>query len=222
MVAIYVDDLIITGESDVEIGTFKVEMKTLFRMSDLGTLSYYLGIEARLGGRGIKLSQAAYAKKVLEKVGMGTCIPCATPMETRLKLSKQSASPAVDATDYCSLIGSLRYSMNTRSDLAFAMGYLSQSMEDPRQEHVAAMKHLLRYVAGTIDYGLAYTSGDTGLVLVGYSDNNMAGDIDGRKSMSIMIFFLDGNPVIWQSQKQRVVALSSWEAEYIAGAAGAS
>ena len=189
-------------------------------MSDLGVLSYYLGIEVRQGRRGIELPQAAYAKKILDKAGMGACNPCATPMEPRLKLSKQSTSPAVDATEYRSLIGSLRYLMNTRPDMAFAVGYLSRFMEDPRQEHMAAMKHLLRYVAGTIDYGLAYTS-NAELNLVGYSDSDMAGDVDDRKSTSGILYFLDGNPVAWQSQKQRVVALSSCEAEYIAGAAAA-
>ena len=183
-------------------------------------LSYYLGIEVRQGRRGIELLQSAYAKKILNKAGMEACNPCATPMEPRLKLSKQSTSPAVDATEYRSLIGSLRYLMNTRPDMAFAVGYLSRFMEDPRQEHMAAMKHLLRYVAGTIDYGLAYTS-NAEFELVGYSDSDMAGDVDDRKSTSGVLYFLDGNPVAWQSQKQRVVALSSCEAEYIAGAAAA-
>jgi hypothetical protein len=141
-------------------------------------------------------------------------------MEPRLKLSKQSTSPEIDATEYRSLIGSLRYLMNTRPDMAFAVGYLSRFMEDPRQEHMAAMKHLLRYVAGTIDYGLAYTS-NAELNLVGYSDSDMAGDVDDRKSTSGILYFLDGNPVAWQSQKQRVVALSSCEAEYIAEVAAA-
>jgi hypothetical protein len=105
--------------------------------------------------------------------------------------------------------------------MAFAVGYLSRFMEDPRQEHMAAMKHLLRYVAGTIDYGLAYTRGDAELQLVCYSDSDMAGDVDDRKSTSDILYFLGGSPIAWQSQKQRVVALSSCEAEYIAGAAAA-
>jgi hypothetical protein len=105
--------------------------------------------------------------------------------------------------------------------MAFAVGYLSRFMEDPRQEHMAAMKHLLRYVAGTIDYGLAYTRGDAELQLVGYSDSDMAGDVDDRKSTSGILYFLGGSPIAWQSQKQHVVALSSCEAEYIAGAAAA-
>ncbi|WVZ83397.1 hypothetical protein U9M48_030555 [Paspalum notatum var. saurae] len=203
VVGIYIDDLIITGESGKEIGAFKEEMKALFHMSDLGALMYYLYIEVRQGWRGIELSQAAYARKVLEKAGMGAYKPCVTPMETRLKLSKHSTSPAVDAIEYRCLIGSLRYLVNTRPDLAFAVGYLSRFMEDPRQEHMAGIKHLLRYVTGTVDYGLVYARSNTEPGLVGYSDNDM-------RSTSGIIFFLDSNP------KQRVVALSSCEAKYIA------
>ena len=71
------------------------------------------------------------------------------------------------------MIGSLRYLMNTRPDLVFAVGYLSRFMEDPKQEHMAAMKHLLRYVAGTTKYGLVYVGRSTKLELVGYGDSDM-------------------------------------------------
>ena len=92
-------------------------------------------------------------------------------------------------------------------------------MERPQQEHMAAVKHLLRYIAGTIDYGLLYSKHGNGeLHLCGYSDSDLGGDVDDRKSTTGMIFFLGNMPVSWQSQKQRVVALSSCEAEYIAGA----
>jgi len=163
----------------------------------------------------------AYARKILDKAGMGGCNPCATPMEVRLKLSKQGTSPAVDTTMYRSLIGSLRYLLNTRLDLAFAVGYLSRFMEDLRQEYMAAIKHLLRYVAGTINHGLAYTGDCVELKLIGYSNSDMAGDVDDRKSTTGVVFFLGDTIVAWQSQKQRVVALSSCKAEYIAGAAAA-
>ena len=84
MVGIYVDDLIIMGESMEEITVFKGEMRSLFRMSDLGALSFYLGLEVKQRGSRIELSQSAYGKKVIEKAGMGRCNPCATLMETRL------------------------------------------------------------------------------------------------------------------------------------------
>ena len=221
VVGVYVDDLLIVGESAPEIEVFKTEMKTAFRMSDLGVLSYYLGIEVKQGRWGIQLCQSAYAVKLLEKAGMGSCNGCATPMETRLKLSKKSTTSPVDPTQYRSLIGSLRYLLHTRPELSFSVGYLSRFMEEPRQEHMAALKHLLRHVAATIEYGIQYRR-DTGeLVLEGYSDSDMGGDIDDRKSTTGVIFFLGGNPVSWLSQKQRVVAQSSCEAEYMAAAAAA-
>jgi hypothetical protein len=94
-------------------------------------------------------------------------------------------------------------------------------MEEPKEDHKAAVTRLLRYIAGTTNYGLLYTSDGGELDLLGYSDSGMSGDVDGRKSTSGVIFFLGGNPMSWQSQKQKVVALSSCEAEYIAGAAAA-
>jgi hypothetical protein len=85
---------------------------------------------------------------------------------------------------------------------------------------LTAVKHLLRYIAGTIDHGLLYSKHDgDNLSLKGYSD--LGGDVDDRKSTTGTIFFLGRKPVSWQSQKQRVVALSSCEAEYIAGAGAA-
>ena len=94
-------------------------------------------------------------------------------------------------------------------------------MEAPTTEHMSAVKHLLRYVAATIDIGCSYTSAPGGAHLIGYSDADMAGDIDDRKSTSGTLFFFGDCLVSWQSQKQRVVAMSSCESEYIAAATAA-
>jgi hypothetical protein len=222
IVGVYVDDLIITGTSKEIIDAFKLEMKDRFQMSDLGLLSYYLGIEVKQGTHDIFLCQAAYAGKLLDRCGLISCNPCASPMESRLKLSKSSTAEAVDATGYRSVIGALHYLLHTRPDLAFAVGYLSRFMEAPREDHLIAVKRVLRYVAGTQGHGLHYTKHEEGTPkLIGYSDADMGGDIDDRKSTSGIVFFLAGNPVTWQTAKQRVVALSSCEAEYIAAAAAA-
>ena len=101
-------------------------------MSDLGLLSYYLGLEVTQGAQGITLRQSAYATKVLEKAGLAGCNASATPMEPKLKLLKDGTTPSVDATEYRSLIGSLRYLCNSRPDLAYPVGYLSRFMEAPR------------------------------------------------------------------------------------------
>jgi hypothetical protein len=222
IVGVYVDDLIITGESSSEVSKFKEEMKRNFRMSDLGALSYYLGIEVRQKEQGIVLSQSNYAVKLLEKVGLSNYNPCATPMEAKLKLSKNSESPSVDPTEYRSLIGSLRYLLHTRPELTFSVNYLGRFMKSPKQDHLSAVKRVLRYVAGTTDFGLLYPRGKCGsMKILGYRDSDMAGDIDDCKSTSGAVFFLGSSPATWSSQKQHVVALSSCEAEYVAGTVAA-
>ncbi|KAF8783882.1 hypothetical protein HU200_000329 [Digitaria exilis] len=214
IVGVYVDDLIVTGTEQRDIDKFKCDMKAMFRMSDLGLLTYYLGIES------------AYARKLLERSGMKGCKASLTPMDEKLKLSKESSAPKVDATSYRSIVGGLRYLEHTRPDISFIVGYVSRFMEDPREDHLATVKRLLRYVAGTIGYGLVYKQGrgeqlelqghGDPLELLGYSDSDMAGDVDGRRSTTGVIFFLGASPVTWLSHKQKVVALSTCEAEYIA------
>jgi hypothetical protein len=219
IVGVYVDDLVVTGTSLDDIKRFKIEMAKIFNMSDLGLLHYYLGIEVKQGADGIYLSQGAYVRKILEKNGMTGCNPYQFPMEPRLKLSKQSSEMIVDKTAYRSVVGSLRYLMNTRPDIGFDVGYVSRFLEEPHEDHLAAVKHILRYLAGTCDRGLWFgkkeRQGDT---LTGYSDSHYAGDVDVRYSTTGVIFFLGGSPITWQSMKQKVVAQSSCEAEYIAAA----
>jgi hypothetical protein len=138
-------------------------------------------------------------------------------MEACLKLSKQSTQPLVDATAYRSIVGSLRYLVNTHPDLAFAVGYVSRFLEELREDHLAAVKQILRYVVGTSNWELWFglKKGNQVLLIV-FSDADFAGDVDARKRTIGVIFFLVNNPVTWQSTKQRVMAQSSCESEYIA------
>jgi hypothetical protein len=139
----YVDDLIITGTNKEIIVAFKLEMKDHFQMSDLGLLSYYLRIEVKQGADGISLCQSTYAGMLLERCELGACNPSASPMESYLKLSKQSTTEAVDATRYRRVIRTLRYLLHTRSDLAFSVGYFSRFMEASREDHLIAVKCIL-------------------------------------------------------------------------------
>lgn len=222
IVGVYVDDLITTGGKNSDIDDFKRQMKSMFSMSDLGLLSYYLGIEVKQDDQGITLCQSGYAARILNKMGMENCNPSQTPMEARLKLSKESLSPQVDATLYRSVVGSLRYLIHTRPDICYSVGYVSRFMEKPTSEHLAAVKHILRYVKGTLNLGCFYKKGtEERLQLVGYSDSDFAGDIDDRKSTTGVIFYLGNSPITWVSQKQKTVALSSCEPEFIAASAGA-
>jgi hypothetical protein len=108
VVGVYVDDLIITGSDRDNIRSFKEEMAAAFKMSDLGLLHYYLGIEVKQSTSHILLSQGAYAMKILERSGMKGCNLCHVPMEACLKLSKQSTQPLVDVTAYQSIVRSIR------------------------------------------------------------------------------------------------------------------
>ncbi|XP_066334427.1 secreted RxLR effector protein 161-like [Miscanthus floridulus] len=187
-------------------------------MSDLGTLSYYLSIEVKQGKEALTLDQSAYAAKLLERSSMADCKPCATPMEKRLKLSKASTASKVDAILYQSIVGGLRYLVHTRLDIAFAMGYVSHFMEDPLEDHWAMVKWLLCYVKWMVDQGIVFpkTGGRSWLRLTIFSDAGMVGDIDGWKSASGVLVFLGSAPILWLSLKQKVVALSTCEAEYMA------
>ena len=98
---------------------------------------------------------------------MVDCNPTVVPMKPRLKLSKVSADPSTDATFYYSVVGSLCYIV-TIMDIAFAIGYVSQYVKSPTTEHLDAVTHLLRYIAGS--------AGDT--QLVGFSDLDLVGDVD--------------------------------------------
>ncbi|CAA6655015.1 unnamed protein product [Spirodela intermedia] len=131
-------------------------MTDAFKMSDFSLLHYYLDTEVKHSVRGTLISQGAYATKILERSGMAGCNPCQVPMATCLKLSKMSTEPLVDATAYTSIVGSLKYLVNTHPNLAFVVGYVSRFLEEPRKDHLAAVKQILRYVAGTKSWGLRY------------------------------------------------------------------
>jgi hypothetical protein len=162
------------------------------------------------------LRQAHYAKKILEMAGMADCKAAAMPMEERPRLSRDSTVEEVDATLYRCIVGSLRYLIHTRSDPTYAVGYVSRFLEGPIEEHLQTVKKILRYIPGTLQYGLRYGRRTGTTRLVGCCDSDLAGDIDTGKSTTGALFFLSKSLVSWQSLKQQVVAMSSCKAEYIA------
>ena len=118
---------------------------------------------------------------------------------------------------YTNAIGTVMYSMiSTRPDLAYSISLLSRYMSNPGKEHWNALKHLLKYINCTLNFGLFYKNRYDTLDLVGYVDSDFAGDRDSRKSTTAYYFTLGGNCISWKSQLQPLVALSSTEAEYIA------
>jgi hypothetical protein len=146
---------------------------------------------------GITLRQTAYAKRVVEQAGLTDCNTALTPMEEKLKLSRDNTTEEVDSTQYRRLVGSLRYLAHTRPDLTFSVGYVSRFMQRPIMEHQQAVKRIICYIAGTLDHGLYYLRCPGEAHLVGYSDSDHAGDIDTSKSMSGILFFFGKCLVSW-------------------------
>jgi hypothetical protein len=179
------------------VSTFKEEMKVTFQMSDLGLLSFYLGIKVHHGDSGVTLRQTVYVKHFVELAGLTDCNPALTLMEERLKLNRNSMTEEVDATQYRRLAGSLRYLAHTQPDLAFSVGYVSRFMQRPMMKHQQTVKRIIRYVAGTLDHGLYYPRCPGEAHLVGCSDSDHVGDIDTSKSTSGILFFFGKSLVSW-------------------------
>lgn len=99
------------------------------------------------------------------------------------------------------VIGCLRYLLHTRPDLSYAVGVASRFMEHPTMMHLKAVKQILRYLKGTIDCGLVYTAGSGEITITGYTDSDLAGDVDDRRSTGGMAFYINNNLVAWSSQK---------------------
>lgn len=211
----YVDDLLVTGSSLTSILEFKKRMATKFEMSDLGLLTYYLGIEVRQIEFGIILKQERYAKKILEETRMEGCNPTHVPMDMNLKLSKSQEEKGIEGGEYRRSIGCLRYLLHTRPDLSYSVGVLSKYMQEPKESHGASLKQVLRYLRGTCSFGLFFKRTNK-VYLLGYSDSSYNVDVDDGKSTTGHIFYLGESPITWCSQKQETVALSSCEAEFMA------
>lgn len=216
LVAVYVDDLLITGSKFELIEGFKQNMAAKFEMTDLGLLTHYLGIEVLQYEGGITIKQEAYAKKILEETSMIEANATQIPMDAGLKLSKAQDESSVDEKDFRRVIVCLRYLIHTRPDLAFAVGVLSRYMHEPKESHFAALKQILRYVKGTYAFGLDFKRSSNS-TLIGYSDSSHNVDADDGRNTTGHLFYLNDCPITWCSQKQETVALSSCEAEFMAG-----
>ena len=185
-------------------------------MKDLGLMHYFLGLEVWQRPGEILLSQGKYIVKHLERFGMVDYKFVSTSMELNFKKLSGSVAGLVLAnpTEYLQLVGALMFLVNTRPNVCFVVNTLSQHIIDPHNIHWVGAKKLLRYLRGTIDHGLRYIVG--GMTLHGYTDVDWVGSVVDRKSTSGCCFTLGSASISWMSRKQKLVALSTAEAEYIA------
>lgn len=190
-----------------------------------GIADVYLGnkIEVDQEKEEVRFNQTVFVEELLEQMDMSKANATTTPMVERLSAT-ESVGEKLSAEQhglYRSVVGSLLYlACWTRPDIAFAVSELSRFMSAPCVKHFEALKRLLRYLKGTVTYGLRYTRASTDRkeksnVLWGFVDSDWAGCPDSRRSTSGYVLMLNGAAVAWKSKKQSVVALSSAEAEFI-------
>eukprot|EP00253_Pinus_taeda_P011894 PITA_11894 len=213
IIVLYVDDLILTSSDPNLINHVKSSLKKKFEMIDLGHLHYFLGLQVLQSKEGISLSQSKYACDLLRHFHIEYCKPTPSPFQSRVKLSVTCTSPEVDATLYCQLVGKRLYLTHTRPDLSFVVGLVACFMKTPCEIHWKATKIILRYVRGTVQFGIHYSVEESPL-LVGFTDSDWAGDPDDQKSTAGYVFTLGSGPITWAYKKQGAISLSSAEAEY--------
>ena len=217
--------MLLIGKDQDEIQKLKGKLNSEFEMKDLGCAKKILGIDiVRNRPHSIFLSQKDYLEKVLIKFGMMQSKSVSTPIAHHFKLSKDQAPKTekeraeMDSTPYASAVGSLMYAMVcSRPDIGYAMSMVSRFLSDPGHEHWTALKWIMRYIKGSLNLGLMYGKKTfTDEVVVGCVDSDYAGCLDTRRSLTGYVFNVLGGCVSWKSNLQKVVALSSTEAEYMA------
>ena len=183
----------------------------------LGDVSYCLGIEFTRKRGKIGMHQTGYVREILNRFGMTDWKPVSTPMDVNTKLTRTEEEPSDEEKrlPYRELVGALMYlAVATRPDIAFAVSALSQFNTNYSQIHWSVAKRVLRYLKGTTNLGLVFESNND--ALKDYVDADWASCLNDRRSYTGFVFVLGSGPVSWDAKKQRTVALSSTESEYMA------
>ena len=217
---VYVDDINLFGPDLEMILKTRDILAQKFEMTDLGECNFYLGMHiARDSEKGLlHLHQASYIQQLLDRYGLREIKPVLTPMESK-KLHKEvhhTASPKF-CKQYQSMVGAIGYlAVVTRPDIAFAFSVLSQFCSNPNDEHMKVLERVFAYLKATTTLGLTYSVGALHTHgLKAYVDSDWAGQ-DGSRSTTGFVITLAGSPISWGSKRQKTVALSSAEAEYMA------
>nr|AAT81746.1 integrase core domain containing protein [Oryza sativa Japonica Group]ABF96757.1 retrotransposon protein, putative, Ty1-copia subclass [Oryza sativa Japonica Group] len=215
ILCLYVDDILIFGTSLNVIEEVKDFLSKSFEMKDLGVADVIINIKLLRGDEGgITLVQSHYVDKVLSRFGYSDCMPAPTPYDPSVLLRKNRRI-ARDQLRYSQIIGSLMYLASaTRPDISFAVSKLSRFVSNPGDDHWQALERVMRYLKGTMSYGIHYTRYPK--LLEGYSDSNWISDADEIKAASEYVFTLGGGVVSWKSCKQTILTRSTMEAELTA------
>ncbi|GKA80909.1 retrovirus-related pol polyprotein from transposon TNT 1-94, partial [Tanacetum coccineum] len=215
LVQIYVDDIIFTSTTPELCDQFSKIMCSKFKMSMMGKISFFLGLQISQSPRGILINQSKYALESLKKYGIESSDPMDTPMVEKSKLDEDTQGKADDPTHYHGMVGTLMYLTASRPDLIFVVCMCARYQAKPTEKHLHVVKRIFKYLRGTVNRGLWYPK-DSSIALTAYADADHAGCLDTRRSTSGYMQLFGDRLVSWSSKGQKSVAISSTEAEYIA------
>lgn len=174
------DDIVITGSNPDLIAQLQQHLQDSFQMKDLGSLTYFLGLEVHRDPSGIFVNQHKYTRDIIDLAGLKESSSMDTPLEVNVKYHRDGGDLIADPTKYRQLVGSLNYLTITRPDISFAVQQVSQFMQSPRHLHLAAVRRIIRYLCGTSHRGLFFPA-DSSVQLAAYSDADWAGCPDTRQ-----------------------------------------
>lgn len=215
IIALYVDDFFLFSNDEQETKRIKQVLSSQFKLKDLGQVKQCLGMNVNIDKQNnvITLDQESYIDQLLHKFNMTESKVAETPMEEKLNLEK--ASDCKSEFPYQQLIGSLMYlAVLTRPDIMYPLSYMSQFNNSYNEQHWCYAKRILRYLKKTKHYCLKYSK-DGKAEIEGFVDADWAHNVGDRRSYTGFNFMLSGGAISWESKKQKTVALSSTEAEYM-------
>ena len=215
IVCCYVDDGLILWRNKKDRDKLVEGLQSRFQIS-IGDSESYAGLQVKyLEDGSVFLHQSAYLQRVLARFGMEDCIPVSTPSDPLVKLVKPTDA-CEEELPFRELVGSLMYlAVVTRPDIAYAVSIVSRFMTGYDRSHWTAAKRVLRYLKGTADLGIKFEKTKQ-MELNAYSDSDYARCEETRRSQTGLVLLLNGGPVVWGSNRQPVVTLSSAEAEFVA------
>jgi hypothetical protein len=199
LVPIYEDDIIFGGSSHTLVSRFQEMMESEFRMSMMGELTFFLGIQVKHTKQGTFEHQAKYTNDLMKKFNMAELKPVSTPINSVALLGPDEDGEAVDQREYRSMIGSLLYLTTTRPDIQFAMGLCARFQASPCSSHRMVVQRVFRYLKHTPEFGIWY-SASSSLDLVGFSNADFVGCWIDRKSTSRTCHFLGSSLICSSSQ----------------------
>ncbi|XP_060548679.1 uncharacterized protein LOC132712152 [Pantherophis guttatus] len=217
-VLVYVDDILYVCKCEDRCKMFSKELSKNFALKPLGRIANFLGVQFVKTEKGYKLSQQDKITELIERCNMTEARPCDTPMQTDFLENMYVESEAFEQkTLYKSVIGSLLYIAGwTRPDISLTVNVLSRHSENPTQYHWSGIKRVLRYLKKTVNYSLLLEPDVSDKPsLCCYSDADWAGDFKSRKSILGYVILLNGSPIYWYSDKEKLIVTSTAEAEYV-------